>query len=414
MIVAPLEHLHRVALSIFVRAGSRYESVEDNGISHFFEHVVFRGTTAHPSAFELSVALEGLGGDVDPAMHADFTTYPLTLPPENLREGLEIFSEIFRRPIFRDFEVEKRIIREELLDGFDEEGRCVDVDDLLRAQCFPDHPLGFKLAGSIENVERFAREDLEAHRHRFYRAKNMVLCAAGPLDVETFFDEASRCFGDLPAGEEIPRGAPPGEPRERFVYVRDEDSQASLRLGFRIFGLRDARLPAIMLLERILDDGLSSRLHRRIIDEKGLAYECFAGMESYEECGLFELGATVEHEKCPEMVRELLGLIRDLREEPIGALELDRARNRFLWHLEATLDDAESMVDLLGTSALFRLRETLHRSASLAKAVQPSDLEAIARELLREDRAHLCCVGMLDDGLEAQTRRQLERAVGKR
>ncbi|MFW6085971.1 MAG: M16 family metallopeptidase [Myxococcota bacterium] len=210
VVVSPLGHLHTVSVGLFVAAGSRHEDDRTNGLSHMLEHMLFRGTANHPSAYALNLAIERLGGTLYGATHADFTTYQVDVPPANVEPVLRLFVEILTAPLFRDLDVEKRVLREEILEDLDEDGNDVDADNVVRQLLFSPHPLGFKITGSLDNVQGFTPQDLRAHLQRLYGARNMVLCVAGAVD-EGIVEPIRRAF------EPLPRERWP-EPRPRLPW----------------------------------------------------------------------------------------------------------------------------------------------------------------------------------------------------
>lgn len=409
LLVAPLPHLHTATVSVFARAGSRYESKETNGLSHFLEHMLFRGTASYPNSYALNHAIEELGGDLDAATHVDFTSYDLGMPPESFAEGTRRFAEIFHAPVFDAIDVEKRILKEEILEDLDEDGKEIDVDNIGRALLYGDDPLGFTIPGSIDNVLSFTEDDLRRHMERHYRASNMVVCVAGAVDPDEAVDAVTKGFGHLPRGEKTPFTAvSPDANGARFRYVHDAGSQTNVRLSFHTFGLKHDDMMALSLLGRVLDDGMSTRMHRRICDETGLCYDAFAAVDPYEDRGVFDLGGSVEHDKTPTLVREMLGLVERLGGEKVDEAELDKARRRYLWDLRATVDDDEGVSSFYGTNLLFDLPDTLESTAEEVRAVTTDDLRRVARAVLDPERAHLTCVGVLDEGLDEKTLGALE------
>ncbi len=404
-IVIPQPHLHSAALTAAVHVGSRHEDAASSGLSHLLEHMLFRGTCSYRSAHDLNLAVEQLGGSGWGVTYSDHTLFGLTLPPENAELGMRIFSELFLCPRLEDLQVEKRIVREEILQSLDENGRNVDVDDLGRKLLFGSHPLGFTIGGNATNVERFSAADLQEHRQRYYVAENMVLCAAGAVDPDRLLAEASRCFGALPRGRRIDPGAPGAfETGPRFRFVDSPGSQSDLRIFFPTWGESDDRRMALQLLTRVIDDGMSTRLQRRIVDELGLAYDVFAVLELYQECGVFGIGATAEHGKVPRLVKETLKLLWEMTQEEISGLELDKARQRYRWNLRASLDNAESMCSHYGTMALFDLDGHLQQLAESATRVTAAELRETAAQIIRPEGLHVACVGMLDRRMARQTR----------
>lgn len=400
----PLPHLHGVTVGMFVKVGARHEDARTNGLSHVLEHMLFRGTEAHPSSYALNLAIERLGGTLYGATHTDFSMYQVSVPPQNVAPVVALLAEIVTHPLLGDLEVEKRVLREEILEGLDEDGNDIDPDNVVRDLLFAPDPLGFKITGSLENVEGFTVDDLRRHLRRFYGARNMAVCVAGAVD-EDVVEVVGRAFAGLAPGEPVrTRPAPPPSGR-RFAAVHDDGSQTDVRISYVAPGLHDPRYPALQLVGRVLDDGLSSRLHRHIVDDMGLAYEAFASLEAYEDCGLVDLGASVEHEKTPAVLRELMGLADDLRRRPVEAAELDKVRQRFLWDLEALLDDADGITSFYGTNLLFDLPDTLESTAATTKAVTAEALREVAEWVFAPERAHVACVGVLERASVDEARR---------
>ncbi len=403
--VIPLPHLQSATASFFVRVGSRYESRETNGISHFLEHMLYRGTETHPAAHELSLAIERLGGTLDAATHVDFTSYDLTLPSETIAEGVALLAEVLREPLLTELQTEKQIIREEILEDLNEAGQQIDVDNVSRQLLYPDHPLGFSIAGPIENLERFDTADLQAHHAAHYGARNAVVCVAGAIDPSAIDDAVLEHFDGLAASAWIaPSPNAKGRSPARFSYVHEHGSQTDVRISFHTPGVTSPEAPTMLLLGRVLDDGLSTRVHQTICEERGLAYEAFAGNDTFEDCGVFDFGASVEHKKAPLLVETVFELIEALRRDAPTEDEIDKAKRRYLWDLRTVRDDPEDTAHFIGSSVLFGLPEGLETVAAQVAAVTPEDIRRAAESYLDPASAHLTCVGVLNDGLLSDVR----------
>jgi predicted Zn-dependent peptidase len=410
VITVPQPQLHSASVAVLVKVGARHETSRDNGISHLLEHMLFRGSARYPSAYTLNRAIEELGGTLHGATHADFTLFEVTLPPGNVQRGIEILGELFARPSFAELAVEKRIVREEILEYLDEEGREVDPDNISRELMFGTHPLGMTITGNLENVARFEVRDLQQHMQRHYVASNMVLCVAGAVDERAVVRSALQHFGTLRTGAPSNvNPAPLHRASERFRTVVSQGSQTDVRLSFPTFGANDPRYLALELLVRVIDDGMSTRLHRRICEELGLAYEVFATLEPYDEAGVLDVGAAVEHSKTPVFVRAALGLLEELRNRPVGKQELEKAKRRYQWQLEAILDDAQAMCAHYGQRALVGQEGHIGALREQIANVTATELRAVAREVLCRDGLHLVTVGMLDRAQRKSVRRAMTK-----
>src|SRR3954468_15670657 len=181
VITVETPYLHTANLCLYVRAGSRYETPATNGLSHFVEHMLFRGSSRFPDSFALNLGIEELGGTLYGERSRHYSLYQIPLHPRHIARGLEILGDLFSTPAFRDIDLERQIILEEILEDLDDRGRNVNLDDLSRLVAWDKHPLGYTITGPLKNVRRFKLADVRRHFRRFYGADNMVLCAAGPL-----------------------------------------------------------------------------------------------------------------------------------------------------------------------------------------------------------------------------------------
>lgn len=404
--------LHDAAILFAVRAGSRFEPTHQNGISHVLEHMMFRGCEAYPSSRELNLAIEELGGTLDAATHVDFTTYELTLPEETFLEGVGRFAKVLEAPLLLDLALEKKILREELLEDLDEDGRDVDVDNLSRRLLFGGHGLGHTITGTIEDVERLEVPDLRRFLARHYVAKNSVLAAAGPFDDDAFHALVAERFGFFASGERTTSEPPPpfDASRNRFAFVREPGSQSDVRLCFPAFGEGHPDLVALELLLRVLDDGMGSRLPHRLRDELGLVYDAFASLDPYEDSGIVDLGGSVEHEKVLDLLKELAALTGRLSEERVPEAELARVRRRYQWDLDRALDDAQGLAGFHAIRSLFRVRESLADLHASADRVTADDILRVAQTVFAKGAAHVAVVG----GLNARARDKVSAWVASR
>ncbi|MEM7433764.1 MAG: pitrilysin family protein [Myxococcota bacterium] len=394
----PLPHLQSATVSCFVRVGSRYESPETNGLSHFLEHMLYRGTERHPKAHELNLAIERLGGTLDAATHVDFTSYDLTLPSETILEGTALLADVLQNPLLTELKTEKQIIREEILEELNEQGEQIDIDNVSRQLLYGDHSLGFTIAGPIDNLDAFDADDLQRHHRTHYTAKNTVLCVAGAFDEAEIKAVIERGFDPFRAGAASDVGEwKPSTDRRRVSYVHESGSQTEVRLSFHTPGVRSPDAATFILLDRILDDGLSTRVHRTVCEERGLAYEAFSGQDTFEDCGVYDFGASVEHGKVPKLVDTLLELVESLANVAPTPEEIEKAKRRYLWDLRTVVDDPEDTSHFVGTSALFALPESLRTIADQVMAVTAEDVRRVVSDHLTPSKAHLTCVGVLED-----------------
>ena len=344
VLVVPTRAAHRAVLTMLFRVGSRYENSENNGISHFLEHMLYRGSPSYKTAHEQALAFEGLGASLYAATQADYGSMSLSLPPESLARATAIFAEVVEAPRFSAIEIERGIVREEILEDLDDEGRQIDADNLVRELVYGSHPLGFTITGSLEHLARFDRAMLRRHHARHYTAENAVLCFSGAVRPDACLRLAEKHFRGMGRGARIETApAAMSQRSPRFLHIPNVSSQTTLRIAFRAISDRDPREPALEMLLRVLDDGMSTRLYERICDDKGLCYDVGALYESYEDDGVFDVAAEVQHERVVEVAREIARLLGELAARGPSPAELDRAKARNLWQTQAMLDDPDGI-----------------------------------------------------------------------
>jgi predicted Zn-dependent peptidase len=382
VLAVPMPAVHRTVADVFVRVGSRFETADTNGISHFLEHLLFRGTARFPSAHELALAFERNGAALSAATAADHSVVGLSAPPATFLEALPWLAEVVIQPLLEGLEIERGIVREEILETLDDAGRVVDASLLLRAQCFPGHPLGWPITGTLGELEHFGVLEARAHHRAHYTAPGTVIAVAGPIDPGEILSAVGACFAGMPAGTPPACRPPDRAPESRFAYVEHPGSQTSLGLGLRAPGIHDRLEPATELLLRVLDDGMSTRLYHRICDERGLCYDVSASYEPYADAGLVEVLAETAHEHAEDLLGELFGILRELRDRGPRPDELEKAQARHRWQLEEMFDDPGAVAEFFALGELSDLPRTpAERLAELDRVTRDELCEAAARTL---------------------------------
>jgi predicted Zn-dependent peptidase len=398
-------HLHSASIALYARVGARYETRATNGLSHFVEHMLFRGSARFGSSYTLNHAIESVGGTLYAETGRDYSLYQIPLHPAELPRGLEIMGDLFTSPLFSDIDLERKIILEEILEDLDESGRNVNVDDLSRAAVWGDHPLGYPITGPLRNVKRFRRDDVSAHFDQFYGAKNMVLCLAGPIAHDAVEPLAARAFARLPRGTRarpVPARARGVGPRFRFLH--NESAQTHVQLVWQGVPDSDADYVPLSALVRILDDGMSTRLHYQICDQKGLAYHVSGGIEPLHDTALLEIDAACAPAKLPALVTEALSLLGRFRTERVTDEDLAKAKRRYRGDIEAGYDDLDGLSGWYGGTELFFRPRSHAERVRLFEAVTAEQIQRVARRVLDVKRLTVAAVGTLSASVIRQVR----------
>ncbi|HTE53331.1 MAG TPA: pitrilysin family protein [Kofleriaceae bacterium] len=405
VVTVELPHLHTASLVLYVKVGSRLESADDNGLSHFVEHMLFRGTERHPTSYDINFAFESLGGTLYAETGRDYSLFQVTLVPGLVEGGLELFGELFGKPLFADLELERKLILEELTEDYDERGTEINSADIARGLLFQDHPLAQRIIGPPDNVRRFTDADVRRHFGRYYCAANAILVASGPVEHDAVARAAARHMVGLDEGE--PAVAEPARADQRgarFLHVPDSGAQSSIEVLWRGVPEVDEDYMATVALVRALDDGMSTRLHYRLCDQLGLAYSLQASIEPLHDVTVLEVSGATANAKVPELVARLLELADELRKSGIDEAELAKVKRRFRYDLLSSIDDANAMAGWFGGTALYYPPSTLEERAARMDRVTIADVRRAAERAFSADNLAVVVVGSLTRARLAEVR----------
>jgi len=402
-------HLHSAILAIYVRSGSRHESPEIMGISHFLEHMFFRGSERYRDTVQMNARVEDAGGNLNGVTTRDHGYYYTPLHPSRLEVGFEVLGDMLAAPLLVEVETERQIILEEMLDEVDENGRDVDLDNLSKSAIFGSHGLAHKIAGTPKTVKRIGLEDLRAHHERMYGARNLVLTCVGPVSHEQVIELAQRHFGRLPPGGDVPGeeafSSPAAGPSVHLVDNEDSQ-QTEMRLNFLAPPEWHEDFSALLLARRILDDGLSSRLPFQVIEKRGLAYALHAGIDTFSDLSIFEVEVACAHPKVPTVLSVIGDVLGGFVADGPTAEELDRAKRRYRMGLEFALDSASDLAGWFGGSELWRPAEAFEERVAKVEAVTAADLVRVCSRIVSRSNLQLTLVGRGGGRAEQKLRRQ--------
>ena len=408
VVTVELPHLHTGMIAAYVRAGSRHEDAARNGVSHFLEHLFFRGSHGFPDGRSMNALVEDCGGALNGVTTRDHGYYFSPVHPSRIDVPMAVLGDMLARPLFKEIELEREVILEEILDEVDEDGRDIDVDNLSKRALFPAHPLGLKIAGSRETVQAMREDDLRAQHAQAYGARNMVLCCAGPLSHSTILELAKQHFGKLQPGQLLAETPVNGAPRgPQLIAVQHKESQVELQLSFRGPPEEHADFPVLRVIKRILDDGLASRMQLHLVERKALAYSVGAGMDGFSDCSVFEAGCACAPKKSPAALTELLRLLAELREVDVPDDELARAKKKTRIWLEFSLDSPAEMIGWFGGGELLHPpAESFESWISRIESVTAADVRRVASGIFRRENLIACAVGPV-----ASVEKKLQAAV---
>lgn len=394
LLVAPMPYMASVSVGFWVAVGGRHEEAEENGISHFIEHMLFKGTRRR-NARRISEEIEGVGGYLNAFTSEEQTCYYARVPRRHLDRVVEVLSDMFLYPRFDPAEVEKErgVIKEEIAMHLDQPQQL--VQELLNATLWPEHPLGRPLTGTPEGLDRLDQTHLRHYHRTHYTANQLVVAVAGGVEEQ----EVRRVFEDfwprLPAGRRARcKPAPSADQTPRFGLVNRQVEQAQLAVGFRTCPQDDPRRFALRILNAILGENMSSRLFVRLREDLGLAYAVHSSTSFFRDTGDLAIFCGLDPAHLGRAFRVIIEELGRLARRAPARAEFERAREYALGQIDLGIEGTENCMNWLGEQFLAhgRLRSPLTIKQRLAR-VTPAEVRRAAAEFLRPERLAVAVVG---------------------
>jgi predicted Zn-dependent peptidase len=394
-----MPHVRSATVIFYFGVGSRYEDEPLAGVSHFIEHMLFKGSERYPTAQTISETIEGLGGVMDAATGKELTAYSAKIASRHFDLAMDVLTDMVRHPILDPHELEKerRVITEEINMYRDSPQDWVWVlgDEAL----WPGLPLGREVAGTRESVEAITREGMDAYRRSHYLPNNLVVGVTGDIEHERVVGSVERLLGGWEAGESprwMPCPPPAGVPRVRLE--RRDTEQTNLCLFTPGVAYDDSRHYALSVLNTILGEGMSSRLFLEVRERQGLAYEVNSSNSTYHDTGCFTVYAGVEPSRTGPALRAILAEMGRMRTELVPEAELGRAKEYIKGRIVLGLEDTYSVAAWLAGQELRygRIHEVDEELAHF-DAVTAEDLRRLASDLFQDEWLRLALIGPHDD-----------------
>jgi predicted Zn-dependent peptidase len=390
-------HVRSVSLGVWIRTGSRRETSEENGISHFIEHMLFKGTK-NRSAEEIARSVDSIGGGLDAFTAKEMVSYNTKVLDEHLPIAFDVLADMVRNPLFReeDIEKEKGVILEELKMEVDNPEYL--LHDIFSSNFWKDHPLGKPIIGSKDTIRAFDRGMIDSYFQRYYSPSNILITAAGNLNHANLVELARQHFEDLRVNGTLAPEVPP-VPHARLVF-RDKKSleQTHLYMGVPAYPFPHELRFACYTLNTILGGGMSSRLFQNIREKQGLAYAVYSELSMYRDTGCMAIYAGTAVETAGKVIDSIVKEFRELKENLVPAEELRRAKDNlkgsFMLGLEST---SSRMGNLARQDLYFQRFFTLDEMLESIEAVDAEQVREIAREFFNPKNITLAVLGNLGD-----------------
>ncbi len=395
ILTSSMPQTHSVSLSLYVGTGSRYELDGEAGISHFLEHLLFKGTERWPSAKELSETIDGVGGMMNGGTDREYTVYYIKVARPHMQIALDVLLELVRKPVLDSSELEKErgVILEELAMVEDSPPQLADL--LLDSILFPGNPLGRDVAGTPASVQAIDGQMIKGYLHKQYAPNNTVMAVAGNISHEEIVGAIEAAMADWPKGSPgswIPLDGV--KPSGRFAMHYKKTEQAHVTVAVPGIPLNHPDRHALSFLSVVLGEGMSSRLFMELREKRGLVYDVHTYVAHFLDAGTFNIYTGVDPKNAVEALKVVVTEFARLRDDGITEAELTKARELSKGRLLLRMEDSRNVSGWIGAQELLLENvRSIDDAVAEMDAVTLDDVNRVARNLIDPRKAHLAVVG---------------------
>ena len=391
-----MEHVRSVAVGVWLDCGSRHESPDEGGISHFTEHMVFKGSE-NRSAEDIAFAVDGIGGHLDAFTTKESVAFTATVLDEHLPIAIDVIGDMVLHPVFdaAELEKEKGVVLEEL--KMDEDSPDYLIHDIFSSSFWSGQALGRPIIGPKSLIEGFSRDGLQQFHQRVFRPDRLLVTAAGSLQHDDFVEQVQRQFGGLTGHSQMAVGEPPRATPSIVLHDKPSLEQAHICIGVPAHAMAAPERFAGYILSTILGGGVSSRLFLKVREQAGLAYAVYSDQSLYDDAGCMTVYAGTSVEATPEVVALVMAEFRDLKRNTVSPAELRRSKDHLKGSLTLSLESTSSrMSNLARQEKYFRKWISLEEVHEGIEAVTAEEVQGLANSWFQQDSIALSVLGSLN------------------
>jgi predicted Zn-dependent peptidase len=418
VVTVEMPHIHTLEMAMFVRAGLRFENSTNNGISHFLEHMMYRGNLKYPDSLSLNKAFESIGRELRASTLCEYTYYGFSPHISQVERGMELFADFFTGPTFPEIDLEREIILEEYLEELNEKGENVDIDNLACQLLYEGSSLAMPTIGTETTIKSINLKMLREYFDTYYQTRNMILVGAGPIVHEQFFNFAKRYFAKIPDREKVIKkdhfmeSMKEDQKAPAQLFQQDSDSQIQLQLCFRSKSYNHPDYFPLSLIGRIFDDGFSSRLQRALREDRGLVYSVECRVTSFSDIGTVDFDVSVRPEKVCEVARILIDEIKTFLEAGATENELEHVKQRYFYELDVDCDDPCKQILRYGIPHLYSKVVSAEKEWAVVEKITREDILRVARKVFIPENANLVIVGPYTPEIEKKLKETVHSFQG--
>ena len=402
IITVPMKENPTTTVLVLVETGSKYENRENNGISHFLEHMCFKGTSRRPSSIDITRELDTIGAQYNAFTGQEYTGYYAKSDYKNLDTILDVVSDMYLNPIFPDKEIEKEkgVIIEEI-NMYQDLPQHI-VSDEFHKLLYGDHPAGWNIVGTKENIQKIKRTDFIDYRSKHYVASATTVIVSGKINEKDVFKKVTKAFKDIGKWkkDEKEKVVETQKIPQVALHYKDTD-QTHIILGTRSFNTYNKYNPIIMVMDAVLSGGMSSRLFQKLRDEMGICYYVGADNSEFTDHGFFAVFAGVDSKRVKEAITTILAEMNSIKNELVKPEELNKAKQHLIGHLNLGLESSDSLAMYFGGQEV--LKKELKKPEDIIKeikAVTANEIKFVAERIFKDEGLNLALVGKFKENKE--------------
>lgn len=399
VITVPMKDNPTVTVLVLVEAGSKYEDKKVNGISHFLEHMCFKGTVKRPKAVDISRELDSLGSQYNAFTGQEYTGYYAKSDAKHFKQIFDVVSDIYLNSIFPETEMqkEKGVIIEEI--NMYEDMPQRHVQDLVMSLLYGDQPAGWNIAGEKKNILAMKRDDFVNYKKQHYLPESTVLVVAGQVTEREVMNEVDKIFKDVASGKKGKKIKTKDIQKKPEVLVSfKKTDQTHFVLGMRTYDLFSKNNPALSVLSGVLGGGMSSRLFVKLREEMGVCYYVRAYNDAYTDHGFFQVSAGVDNKRVDEVVRVVLEECNKLKNIKVSDEELNKVKECIIGNMKLSLELSDDIANFYGGQELLK-REIykIEQKAEKIRKVTALQVQNLAKDIFKDNKLNLALIGPFKD-----------------
>jgi predicted Zn-dependent peptidase len=399
VITVPMKDNPTVTVLVLVEAGSKYEEKENNGISHFLEHMCFKGTQKRPKAIDISKELDSLGSQYNAFTAQEYTGYYAKSDAKHFRKIFDIVSDIYLNSTFPEVEMqkEKGVIIEEI--NMYEDLPMRHVQDLIMELLYGDQPAGWNIAGKKQNILEMQRENFVNYKKEHYVPSATTIVVAGKISEKEVLAEVKKVFGNIISSKKSKKIKVTEKQNQPEILVKfKKTDQTHFVLACRTYDLFNKKNAILTVLSAILGGGMSSRLFQKLREEMGVGYYVRAYNDSYTDHGFFQISAGVDNKRIVEVIEAIIEECNKLKKTLVSKDELNKVKQFLIGNMKLSLESSDDLANFYGGQELFKKElKTAEQKAQEIQKVTAFEIKKLALDIFKKEKLNLALIGPIEN-----------------